>query len=78
MFQEEITNNMSAIGPKNIGSEKNNSLSYIKKICSLFGFNKAFKQHFESQLADGPQKIYAVIGQRSCSQLLVELTVFEV
>ena len=25
-------------------------------------------------MAKGPQKIYAIIGQRSCSQLLVELT----
>ena len=25
-------------------------------------------------MAEGPQKIYASIGQRSCSQLLVELT----
>ena len=65
---------MSAIGLKNIGTEKNNTEGYIDKLCELFGFNKAFKDHFRSQVAQGPQKIYAIIGQRSCSQLLVELT----
>ena len=73
-FQEEIIHNMSIIGLKNIGTEKNNTEVYIDKLCELFGFNKAFKDHFQSQVAKGLQKIYAIIGQRSCSQLLVDLT----
>ena len=73
-FQNEIVHNMSAIGLKNIGTEKNNTEGYMDKLSELFGFNKAFKDHFQSQLAQGPQKIYAIIRQRSCSQMLVELT----
>ena len=61
---------MNAIGFKNIETEKNNT----DKLCELFGFNKAFNDVFQSHVAKGPQKIYTIIGQRSCSQLLVELT----
>ena len=54
--------------------KEKNTEGYIDKLCELLSFNKAFKDNFRSQVAQGPQKIYAIIGQRSCNQLLVELT----
>ena len=73
-FQEEQIVNMSAICLGRIGVNKNNSHRYLDKLCSLFGFNKSFQQHFRSQIADKPEKVYVVIGQRTCSALLVPVT----
>ena len=42
---------MTAIGLKRVGTEKNNTEGYINKLSELFGFNKAFKDHFQSQVA---------------------------
>ena len=50
------------------------SNKYITKLSSLFGFNNEFQQHFPSQISDHLEKVYAIIGQRSSSQLLINLT----
>ena len=73
-FGEEIIQNTSALALEKIGVDKNNSREYVSKICSLFGFNTNFREHFLSQIADHPEKVYAIIGQRSSSQLLINLT----
>ena len=74
-FQEEVIHNMSAIGLGRIGVDKNNTRTYVTKLCELFGYNENFKQHFESQVTEQAERVYAVIGQRSSSQLLIDLTV---
>jgi hypothetical protein len=65
---------MSAIGLGRIGVDKNNTRSYVTKLCELFGYNENFKRHFASQVTEQAERVYAVIGQRSSSQLLIDLT----
>jgi hypothetical protein len=73
-FEEVIIHNMSAIGLGRIGVYKNNTRSYVTKLCELFGYNDNFKQHFASQITEQAERVYAVIGQRSSSQLLIDLS----
>jgi hypothetical protein len=54
---------MSAIGLGRIGVDKNNTRSYVTKLCELFGYNDNFKKHFASQVTEQAEIVYAVVDK---------------